>query len=159
MTVAVIGVGNALRADDGIGPAAIECLRGTLPEGVVARACRCEPATLIEAWRDASAAILVDAAAPAGRPGHITRIDDHQVFAAARPAASTHGFGLAGALALARALHAAPACVVIFAVEGLDFNHGDALSPPVQAALPALLEAIGSELCALGTAPRDVPAR
>ena len=159
MTIAVIGVGNTLRTDDGIGPAAIQCLRSTLPQGVVALACRCEPAALIEAWRDASAAILVDAAAPAGRPGHITRVDDRRAFATMRPAASTHGFGLVEVLALARTLGAAPACVVIFAVEGLDFDPGGTLSPPVQAALPALLRAIGSELRALGATPHDVPVR
>lgn len=145
MTVKIIGVGNPFREDDGVGPAAVDRLRGTLPPGVTAKACRCEPATLIDAWSGASAVILVDAASPTGAPGRVTRAEALTDLAAAVAPASTHGVGVAQAWALADALGAAPPHVTVFALEGERFDHGQGLSAPVAAALPVLIEAVRAE--------------
>lgn len=149
MTVTIIGIGNRFRRDDGIGSAVVERLHGALPAGYTAKTCACEPATLVEAMRGAGAAILVDAAAPAGRPGRITRIDASAGLSGQQTAASTHGFGLTEALALSTALGVAPANIVLFAVEGVDFRHGEGLSPTVEAALPALIDAVSNEARAI----------
>ncbi len=50
--------------------------------------------------------------------------------------AGTHGFGLAGAIELARALDRLPARLVVVGVEAVGFEHGAPLSGPVRAAIP-----------------------
>ncbi len=155
MTVKVIGVGNRFRRDDGIGPAAVDLLRGVLPAHIRAETRRCDPADLIAAWRGAAAAVIIDAAAPAGNPGRIVRIDMNETAPAPRAAASTHGFGLAEALALARALAAAPQNVIVYAMEGEDFGHGDGLSAAVHARLPALVARVRAQAMAAAAAERQ----
>jgi hydrogenase maturation protease len=52
---------------------------------------------------------------------------------------STHAFDIAGAIELARALNQLPPRVVVFGIEGANFEAGTELSGEVQAALPALV--------------------
>ena len=141
--VLVIGLGNAMRRDDGIGPAAIELLeRETLPAAdmIVLDG---ESTRLIEAWRGRSRAIVIDAVAAGSRAGTIHEVE---VGTDALPdwdaGASTHGAGIAEAVALGRALDRLPAELVVFGVEPDDLSHGPGLSPAVDAALPLLVERV-----------------
>lgn len=149
MTVRVLGIGNRFRRDDGIGPAVIDVLAPEVGDGVDARTCLCEPATLIEAIRDARAVILVDASAPGVTPGRIRRFSTATGVPGWQHAASTHGVSLNQALELAHALGAAPDTVVVYAVEGADFGHGEGLSPTLAAALPGLKRALCREIATL----------
>ncbi|GAA2003475.1 hypothetical protein [Catenulispora subtropica] len=70
----VIGVGEEFRHDDAVGPAVVAELRrsavaGTLPPGTRLEVCFGEPTELIELWRGAGLAIVVDAAAADPRAG------------------------------------------------------------------------------------------
>jgi hydrogenase maturation protease len=145
MRVALIGVGNRYRRDDGVGPAVVaEIDKQQLP-GVTCTVAGAEPTELIEAWRDADLAVLVDAVlCDPSTPGRI-----HRTLGDAwhRPtAASTHGLGVPDALRLAAALRQEPGRLVIFAVQAADVGLGLGLSPAVQAALPALASAVLAEL-------------
>jgi hydrogenase maturation protease len=60
--------------------------------------------------------------------------------------ASTHAFSIADTLELGRALGRAPRRVVVVGVEGAAFELGDPLTPAVEAALPAVAEAVLAEL-------------
>lgn len=66
--VLVIGVGNPLRGDDGIGPAAVEALRGRVPQDTVLVVSDGEPARMLDLWRGADTVVVVEACGH-GRPG------------------------------------------------------------------------------------------
>jgi hydrogenase maturation protease len=142
----VIGIGNEFRRDDGAGPAVIARLRGRVPAGVRLVITDGEPTRLIEAWTGAALAVVVDAVrVPGPRPPHPGRV--HR-FAADRPgpaagqAASSHGFGLDDAVALALALDQMPGRLIVHAIEAADLTQGPGLTPAVAAAVDIVARAI-----------------
>ena len=147
MTTVVVGVGNAFRGDDAVGLRVAELLEGTLPERVRIVQCEGEPVALLEAWEGAACAIVIDATQSGAAPGTIRRID-----AAAGPVpedlrrTSSHLLGVADALELARALGRLPETTVLYGIEGMRFDAGDELSPPVAAAVAIVAAHVRNEL-------------
>lgn len=142
--IVVIGVGNPLCGDDGAGIAVVRRLRAQAGVRVLEQSG--EATALLEALREAAAMLIVDAAS-GGRPGNFRRLD-----AAAQPlpqrlfGCSTHGLGVAEGIELARALGALPAVCVVYALEGSQFGTGAAMSPAVQAAVPAVAARVEAEI-------------
>ncbi|MFE1292766.1 hydrogenase maturation protease [Streptomyces sp. NPDC058751] len=139
--VVVIGVGNPLRGDDGIGPAAVEALRGRVPADTVLAVSDGEPGRLLDLWRGADTVVVVEAlrTRPA-RPGALHTLTLAEAVGHHRGTASTHGFGLGDCLALAEALDLLPPRLVVHAVEVADVELGTRLSEAVRSALPALTD-------------------
>ena len=142
----IVGVGNAFRRDDAAGLAAATRLHGLLPAiRVLAR--EGDLASLLDDWRGADAVIVVDATSSGSEPGTIRRYDAHErPLPAAFTRSSTHSFGIAEAVELARALGRLPARVVVFGIEGRDFTPGDALSPDVEAAVDEVVRRVTAEV-------------
>lgn len=142
--VVVIGVGNALRADDEAGLQVVRRLHSW--PGLDIEEQSGEATALLDALRGRAAALIVDAAAGAA-PGRLHRLD-----AAAAPlpqgmfGVSTHGFGVAEGIELARALGALPPVCVVYAVEGERFETGAPMSEAVARALPEVTEKIAKEI-------------
>jgi hydrogenase maturation protease len=144
VSAVVIGVGNLLRGDDAAGVLVAHRLRGRAR--VIEQ--NGEAGALVEALRGARAAYIVDAAR-GDRPGRVHRLD-----ATARPlpqmfSCSTHGFGVAEGVELARALGVLPPVCVVYALEGARFETGQAMSAELEAALPAVAAHIDEELEAM----------
>jgi hydrogenase maturation protease len=145
----VIGIGNEFRRDDGAGPAVVVRLRGLVPPGVELVITDGEPARLIEAWAGAALAVVVDAVrAQPSHPGQVHRFVVDRPGPGAARTASSHGFGLDDAIALAAALDRMPGRLIVHAIEAGDLAQGTGLTPPVAAALgpvvAAILDDIGS---------------
>lgn len=148
--VVIIGIGNPMRGDDGIGPAAIACLERTDladavlgPELIVLDG---EPARLMEAWRDRRRAIIIDAARCDTAAGSIHRIDvGTEPLPPWATGASSHSAGLAEAVALGRALDRLPERLIVFGIEPADVSLGEGLSSELRATLPTLLEQVATE--------------
>jgi hydrogenase maturation protease len=146
--VVVLGVGNPMRRDDGVGPAAVEALarRGVGP-GVELRAIGGEPARLVEAWADRRLAVVVDAVRSGRSPGTVHRLDaDRDRLPGRTGATSAHGAGVGEALALAGALGRRPRRLVVLGIEAGELGHGSGLSPPVAAALDQLVDRVVEEI-------------
>lgn len=132
MRVHVIGVGTA-HADDAAGIAVAERLAALpLPEGVFVKRCARPLPDLLDALEGADAAVLVDAARTGAAPGAIRRLVPADLARLRSP--SSHGFGVAQALALAVALGRAPARVELVAIEAGQMDR-DTLSPAVAASI------------------------
>ena len=144
-TVRVIGIGCPERGDDGVGRAVARALRDTAPEGVWVGECAGEFSSLLDLWEGADAVIIVDALQGGLRPGTVLRLDALTEALPVPPASSTHGFGLADAVAIGGVLHRLPRTLVVYGVEAASFAHGAPLSGPVAAALPGLLAAVRRE--------------
>ena len=138
----VIGLGNSFRGDDGAGPAVARGLVDQVPARV--RAYEGEPVGLIEEWTADDAVIVVDAVSSGAPPGTIHRLDPlSQPIPAALSQGSTHAFGLAETIELARALDRLPDRLAVYGIEGGRFTAGQELSPAVARAV----ESVRLELC------------
>jgi len=141
----VIGVGNALRGDDAAG---LHVARLLSSRGIAnVHETSGETFSLMELWKGADTALLADAAQSSAKPGEVSRFDvSTQPLPAAFLHCSTHAFGLAEAVELARSLGTLPPRVIIFGIEGDSFEHGEDLSPEVAAGVERAAALIESEL-------------
>lgn len=147
MTQVVVGVGNTFRRDDGVGLAVADRLRERVPAGVEVVGCELEPSRLLDAWEGAEAAVVVDAVRSGAAPGTLHRIDaDDGPVPESLFRSSTHAFGIGDAVELARALGKLPGRVVLFGVEGAEFEAGEGLTGPVEAAVEPAARAVLDEL-------------
>lgn len=154
----VIGIGNPFRGDDGVGPAVLDLLADRVPRGVRLVPSDGEPARLLEQWRDAATVVVVDAAIGSGLPGSVRTVvlpPGNGLSDGLGPAdgASSHGLGLADALALAAALGTAPQTVVVHIVEAASTAHGVGLSPAVRRAAGEVADRVLADLAGAGTKP------
>lgn len=144
--VAVIGLGNSYRRDDGVGVAAATALDELSWPNVVVTTGIAEPIGLLEAWTGAGLAVVIDAAhASAATPGRIRRYELAEV-PDQREGLSSHSIDIGRTHALAQALGRAPEAVVVFAVEAEDTGHGAGLTPRVAAAVPILVGMVAAEI-------------
>ena len=136
----IIGYGNPLRSDDGVGWHAAERLRARLAGRAEVVTCHQLMPELAEALSRAKRAFLIDASVT-GEPGRIQVQPLVPATTASQPL--THHLDAGALLALALALYGACAETTQISVSGASFDHGERLSPAVEAALPALLERVG----------------
>ena len=148
-TVIVIGVGNPVISDDGLGLAAVRCVRDQLAcqSGVAVAEVYNGGLELMEAMVGYDRAFVVDAIVSGGRPGTIYRLGINNV-ATTRNTSTTHNGSLSAALELGRLSGVKlPGEVRIWAVEAGDvttFREG--LTPEVETAVPVVVREIMSEL-------------
>jgi hydrogenase maturation protease len=139
----VIGIGNPYRGDDAVGFLVAQRVRERAPDGVTVLQCPGEGVALMEAWKGADAVILVDAVHAGKAPGSVYRLDAHE---GPIPANffhySTHAFSVAEAVELARALNQLPSRLVIYGIEGRDFEAGGELSHEVAKAAQRVVERV-----------------
>ena len=146
----VIGIGNPDRGDDGIGPLVGRRLAGHVPPCVTIVERSGDALALIDDWAGRDAVILVDAAASGGKPGRVHRIDlTRDTLPTGLSLASTHAFGVAQAVGLARTLGLLPRRLVAYAVEGAGFDPGAPISPQVAAVVDDVVVRVAAEVCRL----------
>jgi hydrogenase maturation protease len=138
--ILIIGYGNTLRSDDGIGPRAAELLgEACTDERITLVACHQLTPELAPAIAEARQLILLDAEM-GGEPGHIRRRELTPEPMA--PVAFSHAIDACGLLAIAQSLYGHAPPTTLLTVSGDSFALGDTLTPPVEAALPLLLAAV-----------------
>jgi hydrogenase maturation protease len=145
--ILVIGIGNPDCGDDQAGLIVVRKLKAQAlcHTRVIEKTGDC--LSLLEIWKDAESVILVDAAQPGAEPATLYRLEGSaQPLPVSFLRHSTHGFGVAEAVALARSLNQLPHRIVIFGIEGKNFAVGAGLSPEVEAALDAVVETIRAEV-------------
>ena len=148
LSVLVLGLGNPLRGDDGIGPRVVEeLIRRGLPDGVTALDVGNAGLDLLNTLVGWERAVIVDAAEIGQEPGRFVRFTPDEVrLAQAGDRFSLHNAGLSEVLALADALGRTLPELVIFGVQPAEFDWREGLSPVVEAAIPALTDAVTNEL-------------
>jgi hydrogenase maturation protease len=151
---AVIGLGNVLMGDDGVGPYVVEQLRAAYdcPEGVELRDAGTPGLDLVPFIADTDACIIVDAVRSAGAPGEMRVYRLEQILAhAPMPRLGPHEPGVKETLITLHLAGQAPREVVLV---GVIPEHSDAwpgLSAAVRDRVPELMAQICAELERLGT--------
>ena len=143
----VLGLGNTLHSDDGVGPQAIQRLRNDarVPED----------ATLIEGgtlglelltyiW-DCSYLLVLDAVDVGQPPGTLVRMSSQELQTLPGKG-SVHQLGVADLLVALRVLARQQPTVVLLGVQPATTDWGTELSPAVEAVMGSLIEAAVAEL-------------
>ncbi len=133
-TLLVIGVGNRDRGDDAVGPVVCDLVAAAGLPGVDAVVFEGSVLDLPMHWDPDDRVVVVDAGAPAGRPGRVTQTDALAHHLLAPSSASTHVIDVGAAVELARSLGRMPAELSIVGIEGASFGFGDGLHPAVRRA-------------------------
>ena len=134
----IVGVGNTLRCDEGVGPAAVQRIltRGALPPGVEAVDAGTPGFAILDLARSARRMVVIDAMRAGGAPGTVYVVSPERVRSRGREfTESLHGVSILGALRLARAVGELLPEVCLVGVEPQELGWGAELSPPVSAAL------------------------
>ena len=153
IAIVVIGLGNPLRHDDGVGLLVARQLGACAPPGVDVLIHRGGGLSLMDIWEGVPVAVVVDAVSSGAPAGTVHRFDasTQALPEHLRATCSTHDFGLNEAIELARALDRLPNRFIVIGVEGADFAPGSCLSPAVEDAVENAVEAVMKEICSLAT--------
>jgi hydrogenase maturation protease len=139
-SVLILGVGNPLAGDDGVGVRAIEALAGAgdLPAGIRLLDVGVLGMDILAWIKPDEPVVILDAVHGPGDPGTLYRFALDEIEAPAEPPLSVHELGIADVLHAAR-LMGRPLRGTLVGVEPARLQAFTAgLSPPVAAALPAL---------------------
>ena len=151
LDIRVIGLGNPLRGDDGVGPGIIAHLQQRLwPDSVSLMVYHGDGASLMDIWAGASHVVLCDAIRSDDPPGtvRILNVNRTELPLGLFPC-SSHAFGIAEAVELARVLGRLPPWCRIVGITAGEMSPGAPLSPAVADAVPRAAEGVAAELCAL----------
>ena len=144
--ILILGIGNILLRDEGVGVRAVEALRErALPPGVEAMDGGTSGVDLVDEIADRRKLIVIDAASTDAPPGTVLRFGFDDLLPDGDQPMSLHEFGLLDTLVTARTLGCLPAEIVIYGVQPQDVSPGLELSPTIATMLPKLLDEILAE--------------
>ena len=140
----IIGLGNPLRGDDGVGVRVVQALaEQALPAGVEVVDGGTQGLGIVNLMEGRQCVILVDAADLGTKPGQFARFTlDEAHLLGDDQHLSIHAAGPRDALLLAKALDCLPDTVILFGVQPANVEWDSTLSPEVEAAVPAVIEAV-----------------
>ncbi len=158
-SILLIGVGNEFRSDDGLGILTAREIRRRGYPGVQVTEASGEGTSLMESWKGYDRVLMVDAICSGAARGTVHRID---LRTKGLPRgflhSSSHSFGVAEAVEMARQLEVLPAVLLLYGIEGCQFETGAGLTDEVVRNIPQLLgliEADISSLCADGAPSQE----
>lgn len=146
--VLILGLGNPLLGDEGIGVQVAEELKGLeLPDGVTVVEGGTAGLGLIGLMEGYQRVIIVDAVDMGHPPGRVVRFTPSEAqFKTTEAPLSLHQIGLGEVLALAKALEVAPAELAIIGIQPNRVEGGIGLSPEVEGVIPQIIRIILDEL-------------
>ena len=143
----VLGLGNTLHSDDGVGPQAVERMRSDarVPEDVALIEGGTLGLELLPYVWDCSYLLVLDAVDVGQPPGTLVRISGQELQTFPGKG-SAHQLGVADLLVALRVLARRQPTVVMLGVQPATTDWGTELSPAVGAVMGSLIEATVAEL-------------
>jgi hydrogenase maturation protease len=150
--VVVIGLGNPLMGDDGVGIAALERLRArfVLPAGIELVDGGTWGLNLLPVIEDADGVILIDAIDTGAPPGTLVRLEHASLPRYLATKISPHQVDLRDVLGLAELRGTLPSDTVAIGVQPQNIELGDPLSPMVARKLDMIVAAVLEDLARRG---------
>jgi len=137
MTRRLIGIGNPDRGDDAVGWE----VAGMVTSWEVSRL-TAGSLSLIDLWSDEDDVVIVDAMKSGAPPGTVVRIDAINDRLPKGTFASTHAFGPAAVVELARTMDRLPRSLIVYGIEAGQVEHGT----PVTLAVATAIDLVAKEL-------------
>lgn len=152
MRVVVLGLGNILLRDEGVGVRVIEALaeRYVLPPEVEAVDGGTAGMELLNLIAGCDHLIICDAVKDDSPPGTVIKLADAEIPAFFQTRYSPHQLGLADVLATLALTDEAPGAVTLIGIVPFDLELGLELSPEVEAAVGKAVEEVAGVLRGLG---------
>ncbi len=152
MNVLILGLGNLLLSDEGVGVHAVNALgrRFQMPEGVETLDGGTSGMDLLDAIAGRDHLIVCDAIRSDERPGSVQRIDGESIAAFFATRISPHQLGLSEVLANLELLGERPGHVTIIGVVPADLSLGTELSAAGREGMAKSIDFILDELAAIG---------
>lgn len=156
MKVVVLGVGNLILADEGVGVRVIEALQRDyrMPDGVTVIDGGTSGMELLEDLSHLDLLLVVDAVAAGQPPATLVTLRNGEVPAFFRRNLSPHAIGLSDVLASLEFMEAAPQEAVVIGVQPVSMELSTELTPRIAALVPTLVGQVVDELRAHGLAPQ-----
>ncbi len=146
-SILIIGIGNTYRGDDAIGLRVAQDIKKEALVHVTVSEQSGDGATLMESWENVDTVILVDAVYSGGNFGTIYRFNAHKQAIPSRFFHySTHAFGVAEAIELARALKQLPKNLIVYGIEGKCFEAGIGLSLEVEKSAQEVVKRVKQDI-------------
>jgi hydrogenase maturation protease len=148
----ILGLGNLLCSDDGLGALVAQAIAGTrmIPDGVQVLDGGTLGLSLLPYLEDAERAILVDAIQADAPPGALVRIEGDDVGPAVAARLSVHQVGVSDLIEAARWRDRVPPTLVLLGIVPETTELGVGLSAPVNASVAELIELVCEEARRLG---------
>jgi hydrogenase maturation protease len=152
MNVLILGLGNLLLSDEGVGVHAVNALsrRFEMPEGVETLDGGTSGMDLLDAIAGRDHLIVCDAIRSDERPGSVQRIDGESIAAFFATRISPHQLGLSEVLANLELLGERPGHVTIIGVVPADLSLGTELSAAGREGMAKSIDFILDDLAAIG---------
>jgi len=145
--ILVLGIGNILLHDEGLGVFAVEAMdRLKLPDNVELLDGGTAGADLLDAIAERRKVIVIDALDADVEPGTILRLKPEDLLTDYSGGMSLHEFGVADTLRMARHLKCEPKEVIIIAVKPMNIEPGIGLTEQMTALLPKIIECVLTEI-------------
>ena len=148
MNVLVLGIGNILLKDEGVGVRLIEAVdqEFIIPEGVELLDGGTAGIELLDHISQRELLVIVDAMRNGHPAGTVYRVEGEDVPAAFMTNISPHQLGISNLLATAQLTDSLPERIVLFGIEPEDISTGLGLSEPVEKGLEKLIREVVKEL-------------
>lgn len=155
MRAVVLGVGNVILADEGVGVRVVEALERDylMPPGVNVIDAGTSGMEMLDDLSHLDFLLVVDAIAAGKAPGELVQLRGDAVPVFFRRNLSPHGIGLSDVLAALEFLGAEPKETVILGVQPTSLELSTELTPAIAKRIPELVAQVVAELTQRGLAP------
>ena len=152
MSTLVLGIGNVLLTDEGVGVRSLNELerRYTFSDDVELLDGGTSGIELLRHIEGRDNLIIIDAMTYDQPPGSVYRVESEDVPSVFRTRISPHQLGLSDLLAAALLTDCMPPGLVLFGVEPESVDIGLELTETVEKSLPKLIKVVVAELCKMG---------
>ncbi len=147
LPVLVMGIGNILLRDEGVGVRVVQAMQDLdLSDEVELIDAGTAGADLVDIMANRRKVVVVDAIEAGAVPGTVFRLRGEDLMPEPGAAVSLHQLGFVESLAMAQQLGCAPIDVVVIGVQPSQIRAGLELSPDVKNAIPRAITAVRSEI-------------
>ena len=145
--ILVLGIGNILIRDEGVGVRVIEQMQTMhLPDYVELIDGGTAGADLLDALAERRKVIIIDAVQADCEPGTVLRFTTDDLVRPDGVGMSLHELGLGEALTMTRQLGCTPEDVVVFGIKPKDIECGIELSEKIMSSVPKVIELVLEEI-------------
>jgi hydrogenase maturation protease len=154
--ILVLGIGNILLRDEGVGIHVIEYLqKQAIPQNVDVLDGGTAGFDLLDIISDRRVIILIDAIDAGHPPATVVRFTPEDLQVSSDPQLSVHNIDFAQALKMAAMMGCAPHKVIIFGVQPQTVEPGLALTEPIARLVPHIAALVLDELKTLSSTAPD----
>ena len=145
--ILVLGIGNILLRDEGVGVRVIEQMQNMhLPDNVELVDGGTAGADLLDVLAERKKVIVIDAVQADCEPGTVLRFTADDLVQPDGVGMSLHELGLGEALKMTEQLGCAPAEVVVFGIKPKNISCGLELSEQISPSIPKVVELVLAEI-------------